>query len=102
MSMLAAAILSCVPALPFYCANIHVGCAGRTTTPTHAFTIRENTAIFDNEDVWTVRSRQDREATILFRDEHRDWIRIEADGRFSLRRYAPDAMMTRGKCLSPE
>lgn len=32
--------LSCEPALPFFCGNLHVSCSGRTSLPTFAFTLR--------------------------------------------------------------
>ena len=100
MSLLAAALLSCVPALPFYCANIHIGCAGRTRTETEAFQISDQRVQFQGGEVWQIQTTPDREAEILRRIEHSDWIRIESDGRFSLRRYAPAAMMTRGTCTT--
>ena len=100
MSLLAAALLSCVPALPFYCGNIHVGCVGRTRIETSAFVTREGSVSFKDGTVWPVRAQADDGATILWRRDSRDWIRVEADGRFSLRRYRKgQAMMTRGSCV---
>ena len=98
MSLLAAAILSCVPALPFYCQNIHVGCAGRSATRTEAFRVQSAKVVFEAENAWEVRTQTDRGATILWRKGHADWIRIEPDGRFSLRRYSRTPLMTRGTC----
>lgn len=98
MSLLAAAVLSCVPALPFYCQNIHVGCAGRTKVKTEAFRFQPDSVAFDDGSQWNVRIQSDRGATILWRTGHADWIRIETDGRFSLRRYDSTALMTRGTC----
>ena len=101
MSLLAAAVLTCTPALPFYCQNIHIGCAGRTTMPTQSFIIDNDRVTFSDTTLWHIRRQQDREAHILWRKNHRDWIRIEADGRFSLRRYdSATPMMTRGTCTT--
>ena len=98
MSLLAAAMLSCVPALPFYCANIHIGCAGRTRIETEAFEVSDQSVHFQGGEVWHVQTNPDRQAKILRRIDHNDWIRIESDGRFSLRRYETNAMMTHGVC----
>ena len=100
MSLLAAGLiaLNCTPALPFYCRNIHVGCAGRTRVQTEAFTVSDYQVLFDGGEIWQIRTTADRDARILWHNDHQDWIRLEADGRFSLRRYAPRAMMTRGMC----
>jgi hypothetical protein len=98
MSLLAAALLSCTPSLPFYCENIYIGCAGRTRIRTEAFEIATQKIVFEEGEVWEIRSTPDRKAIIHRRSDHDDWIRIESDGRFSLRRYAPRAMMTRGMC----
>ena len=100
MTLLAAALLSCVPALPFFCGNIHVGCAGRTRIETHPFDIQEGSVHFADGTVWPVRAQTNSGATILWRQDSTDWIRVEADGRFSLRRYRKgQAMMTRGSCV---
>ena len=100
MSLLAAALLSCVPALPFYCRNIHVGCAGRTRIETSGFIAEDGSVAFEDGTVWPVRVQPSDGATILWRMDSRDWIRIEANGRFSLRRYRKmQAMMTYGDCV---
>ena len=100
MSLLAAGLiaLNCTPALPFYCENIHVGCAGRTRLKTERFEISDQNVTFQNGSSWEADLTHDRRAMILRRANRPDWIRIEADGTFSLRRYAPRAMMTRGTC----
>ena len=99
MSLLAAVVLNCIPALPFYCANIHVGCAGRTTIATQRFTVERDIITFGDATIWKIRRQTDRDADILWHKGHRDWIRVEADGRFSLRRYdSGSPMMTRGHC----
>ena len=99
MSLLAAAVLSCIPSLPFYCRNIHVGCAGRTRIETRSFVTGDDAVSFADGAVWQIRTQATPDARILWRLESNDWIRIEQDGRFSLRRYRNgQAMMTRGKC----
>lgn len=99
MSLLAVALISCVPALPFYCGNIHVGCAGRTRIETSGFVVEEGSVTFEDSTVWPVRVQQNDAAILLWRKDSRDWIRIQDDGRFSLRRYRnANAMMTYGNC----
>ncbi|MEM6664680.1 MAG: hypothetical protein AAF666_21170, partial [Pseudomonadota bacterium] len=88
----------CTPALKFYCQNIHVSCAGRTRVPTQSFLFEDGLVTFENGDEWRVATTSDRGATILRLEASKDWIRIEADGRFSLRRYGRLVIMTRGVC----
>ena len=98
MSLLAVALV-CTPALPFYCGNIHVGCAGRSTRETSSFEISDQAVTFEDAEEWEISLTTDRDALILRRTGSNDWIRIEQDERFSLRRYVKGhALMTRGTC----
>ena len=36
--------VACEPSVPFFCANLHVSCAGRTAVPTFAFSLRATPA----------------------------------------------------------
>ena len=91
--------MHCLPALKFYCGNIHIGCAGRTRIRTEPFTATPEQVTFQDGEIWSVRDRPDRGGVVLHRRQSRDWVRIEADGVFSLRRYTRGrAMMTRGRC----
>jgi hypothetical protein len=99
LALEADASTKCTPALPFYCENIHIGCAGRSKISTQGFTFREQSVVFENGTVWNVRPREDRKALILWRQDNDDWIRIEENNRFSLRRYDHGrALMMRGHC----
>ena len=99
MTLLAAALLSCTPALPFFCQNIHIGCAGRSRVETQSFEISDTTVTFTDGTTWQTHHNQDRNAAIFRHTNDRDWIRIEADHRFTLRRYEnATALMTRGIC----
>lgn len=102
-----AEVYTCTPALPFYCANIHIGCAGRSTVPTSKFTLsfEASEAIASFADGTILRSRvvmsfAKKEGAIVLRDG-RDWIRIESGGAYSQRIYRKGAaLMTRGTCGS--
>jgi len=98
-------VLQCEPALPFFCANIHIGCAGRSKVPTQAFTLEigapVSRAVFANDDVLESRvavSFDKDDPAVVIRDG-RDWIRLQSDGTFSHRMYRNgQALMTRGSC----
>ena len=99
--------LACTPALPFYCENIHVGCAGRSELATLPFRVTptetgaEVTA--DGQEAVPARVARDRSGFVLRLDSSRDWIRIEGDGRYSTRIYRDDvALMTRGACAASD
>ena len=98
-------VFRCEPALPFYCGNIHIGCAGRSKLPTEPFdlTLEPPDAVVTLSDGETMRtpvvfSFRKEDAVMIFRDD-RDWIRIEPDGVYSQRIYRKGgALMTRGVC----
>ena len=99
--------LDCAPALPKFCANIHVGCAGRSRIETWPFRLVFNdTSVLHREGFDPVHldvtfGEQD----AVFRlPGSRDWIRILlSDGKdrmiFSQRICRNgQALMTRGTC----
>ncbi len=95
--------MSCAPSLPQFCANIHVGCAGRSKLATSAFriTIRRNQSRveFAAGTGWPAVATQSGGDLILRPEGGRDWIRIQPDGTFSQRIYRKGrALMTHGKC----
>jgi hypothetical protein len=103
--------LSCQPQLPFFCGNLHVSCAGRTSIATFAFRLRVNatqgtlTAAPGTEDLRGSfeegRAVWDRDGAdlIVFSRQDGGYIKLLADGRYSLRIYAPQgALMSLGRC----
>lgn len=83
----AAAESRCAPALPVFCANVHVGCAGRTTRPTSGFLLGDGVIAFDDGAVWTVTSETSGSGDVYRRTGAPDWIRVDPEGRFSQRVY---------------
>ncbi len=82
-----AADLRCTPTLPVFCANVHVGCAGRTTLPTHGFAIAADQIAYDDGTVWDVTRASSDSGDVYRRKGARDWIRVDPEGRFSQRVY---------------
>ncbi len=91
--------VSCRPVLPYYCENIHIGCAGRTTISARPFTlaVEEDRVSL----IYQARGSQTtdpvRAGRIAFADElsyaivrlgpSADYVRINADGTYSFRLY---------------
>lgn len=99
--------LECRPALPFYCANIHVGCAGRSNLPTEPFTLAYASAGMihrDGKPPRVVSVRSSATGTVFRPVDTRDWIRVETAGKpddfaYSQRIYRNGkALMARGIC----
>ena len=94
---------SCKPTLPVFCRNIHVSCSGKTTIPTSPFEIfmagsSAYVAFGKSREriVGSVTGRGDR---VVRLSQSRDWIRIQADGRYSHRIYRNGhAAMSYGVC----
>ena len=96
-------VLSCTPALPNFCANVHVGCAGRSKLRTSGFDVLVHkgraSVTFSNGTGWVAKTARSRGALILRRHGDQGWIRIETDGRFSQRIYVKGAaLMAYGTC----
>lgn len=91
--------LLCSPALPVFCANIHVGCSGKTDFPTSEFMVAGGQITFDNgEAVWSG-GESTASGTVYRKPGTRDWIRISPDQRFSQRIYtAKGPVMAYGTC----
>ena len=103
--------LSCRPDEPFFCANVHVTCAGRTTLPTFAFGLRVDRArgvIAGAAQVQEVvepyeqaRVEWDPEGSyvILRPQQVNGYLKLLSDGRYILRHYsARGAVMALGRC----
>ncbi len=106
-----AVAVHCRPALPVFCANIHVGCSGRTALKTFAFAL---TARADRGRIEAASDTAGLQA--LYADARADWdpgaayvilrprgaggyIKLRADGSYSFRFYAQDSgLMSHGHC----
>lgn len=96
--------LRCTPELSHFCANIHVGCAGRSKVAALAFELRRDG---EHATLHPERGPAQRaivtwsSADLIFWNEgSRDWLRLEPDGRYSQRIYlAGRALMARGRCV---
>lgn len=94
---------SCEPALPVFCRNVHVSCAGATRIRTAAFEIvitgTEALVTFAGSDT-PIRGRVSAGRDLIIRlHNSRDWIRIQRDKRFSHRIYRKrGAAMSIGAC----
>lgn len=107
--------LSCQPALPQFCSNVHVSCAGQTSIATFAFKLRAQRTQGALE-VSTGESVGSHELAAPFAQSQLTWaaggedvlftpsrgpgyLRLLADGRFSLRLYQGEAgIMAYGRC----
>jgi hypothetical protein len=99
--------VDCAPALPYFCANIHVSCSGRTAMRTFAFRLHaqdsrgriEAEAHAIREQYEGARVDWSEDAVILRPRRGAGYIRLLADGRYSFRHYAGDAgVMSYGHC----
>lgn len=98
-----AAEVKCAPALPVFCANVHVGCAGRTAVATHGFkiTLSGSDALiaFADGRNWVADVTSSSSGAVYRQRGSRDWIRIDPKGFFSQRVYrARGPMMSYGTC----
>ena len=100
----AAETYRCDPALPFYCANIHIGCAGRSRRPGEAFVLRIDgelaSARFVSGQEVELSVHRDARAAVLRDRTSPDWIRLSPDGTFVHRIQSLNpALMMRGRCV---
>lgn len=93
--------LTCAPDLPFYCANLHVSCAGRSRLATRVLDIElSETRATIGSTAFNV--THDRDTRIL-RSDAPGYIRIGPDGRFAERIYVKArALMSIGTCVAQE
>lgn len=103
--------VSCEPAIPLFCNNIHVACGGPSTTKTFAFALRANrtsgsiAATGDGADIaeeyengrveWDGQNE-----FVIIRPKQKDgYVKLHADGRYIFRLYAVrGTIMSRGQC----
>jgi len=89
----------CVPALPVFCANVHVGCSGKTRLPTRGFRVEAGRIVFDDGTDWRVTAAASDSGVVYRREASRDWIRIGREGRYSQRVYLERGpVMAFGEC----
>ena len=104
--------ISCKPILPFFCANMHVSCAGQTLIETFAFKLRASPTqgsidsapetenlrgLFDNGRVdW-----ESAGAYVVLHSSQMNngYIKLHADGTYNFRYYPrPNGVMSLGRC----
>lgn len=99
--------VTCEPALPTFCANIHVSCSGRTEVPTFAFRLHaqdergwiETGAHAVREQYRDARVHWSEDAVILRPRQGAGYIKLRADGRYSFRLYERhEGIMSYGHC----
>lgn len=103
--------VSCEPSLPVFCANIHVSCSGRSSIPTFPFKLRASgTRGWIESDADTAGIAQqyengrlewdaDAASVILRPHQSPGYIKLLADGSYSLRLYSSHAAtMSLGRC----
>lgn len=100
--------VACEPALPFFCANIHVSCSGRTDMRTFAFRLRaQDGRGWIETEAGAVRQQYEdarvdwSDGAVLLRPrDGAGYIRLLASGKYSFRYYdAHEAgIMSYGHC----
>ena len=92
----------CQPAYPYFCGNIHVGCAERSRVRAQPFSIETGAGVvvsFADGTWWRGTATLSREDHIMRRADSRDWIRIQPNGAYSYRHYpGSHGLMSRGVC----
>lgn len=103
--------VACQPLLPFFCANIHVSCAGRSTLATFAFTLRATETHGSIESAADTAGMQEQyadgrvewsraEGYVIVRPrEGNGYVKLLADGSYIFRHYSQyAATMSIGRC----
>ena len=103
--------VACVPTLPYFCSNLHVACAGRTSIQAFAFKLKATRtqgtieSAPDPENVLAQyedgRIEWDRDGAyaILLPPQGSGYIKLLSDGSYSFRHYSPHgAVMSIGRC----
>lgn len=98
-----ASTFDCVPGLPFYCQNIHIGCSGRSRRPSRRFRLwisgARGWAKFADGTGIALAVRRYPDAVVLRETGTRNWIRLTPDGIYARRlQSVVPALMTRGRC----
>ncbi len=99
--------IECRPAIPFFCRNIHISCSGQSAVRTVPFDLtvtgERGKLVFanpdkpDGPDSGPVRIESGYALLRLIPDA--DYVKVEADGRYSFRIYRRGiALMSHGVC----
>lgn len=104
--------VTCQPLLPLFCSNIHVSCAGPSSTRSFAFRLRAAAtqgSLESNPDDADVAAPYaqarvewgEASAYVILRPQQGNgYVKLLADGSYSFRYYGPSgALMSRGECL---
>lgn len=103
--------VACTPTLPYFCENMHVRCAGRTTVPTFEFKLRTTASagpvqllaaseefqkIYENADVeWG----KDGDYVLLSPKAAKGYVKLVSDGKYVFRHYLQSVgVMSLGHC----
>ena len=106
-----AGVVSCQPALPYFCENVHVRCSGRTSVPTFPFRLRvagstgslepasaaeEVQRLYQNAAVeWS----KDDDYVVLSPRASNGYLKVLSDGKYIFRLYVQSVgVMSLGYC----
>ena len=101
--------LTCAPTLDHFCANIHIGCAGRSALKTWTFKITTDgkQGVMSSPKAQPTKPIREGEikrntthnSLILFLPPSKDYVRVLPTGKFSFRHYTKSGpLMTYGWC----
>ena len=98
--------LRCEPALPFFCKNIHIGCAGRTRMETGPFKILlsgdSQAIVIQEKTAWSgdLTVGEDGRSFVVRLTGKRDWIKVEGSKTSPTLRYSERLYTQRGPVMS--
>lgn len=96
--------VTCQPALPYFCENIHVGCSGRSKVPASPFKITVNgdlaqITLSDLRRAGNFNGVDDDGAVVFRLHPTQDYIKLLPSGEFNYRHYVKrGALMSYGEC----
>ena len=103
--------VACEPSVPYFCANLHVSCAGRTSAPTFSFSLRitptggalgapaSAQAFVEAYAGGSVDWSSDGQHVIVRPAQSRGYIKLFRDGSYVFRHYPRDeGVMSLGSC----
>jgi hypothetical protein len=103
--------VACEPSVPYFCANLHVSCAGRTAVPTFAFSLRATPAgaaldagpharaFVEQYAGGSVQWSSDGRYVIVRPARTGGYIKLFRDGRYVFRHYPQhEGIMSLGSC----
>lgn len=103
--------VSCQPAMPVFCSNIHVSCSGPSATKAFPFKLRATSTrgslesksdaagMTEQFESGRVEWGNENGYVILYSHQTNGYVKMLADGRYSFRHYSQyAATMSRGHC----